>query len=69
MSTSDWRWEVQILGAQSDLEHLARHFTSAQMNVFREERDDSYLFHSDDFDACNTSEKVLAIADDHFSSL
>jgi hypothetical protein len=69
MSTSDWRWEVQISGALSDVEHLARHFTSAQASVFRDERDDSYLYHSDAFDACNTSEKVLAIADDHFSIL
>jgi hypothetical protein len=69
MSTSDWRWEVQIRGTLSDLEHLARHFTLAHVTVFRNEQDDSYLYHSKAFDACETSEKVLAIADDDFAVL
>jgi hypothetical protein len=69
MSTSDWRWEVQIRGTLSDLEHLARHFTSATANVFRDERDDSYLYYSKAFDSCDTSEKVLATADDELAVL
>lgn len=69
MTTFDWRWEVQIRGALSDLEHLARHFTSAHESVFRDERDDSYLYHSDAFEACETSEEVLATADDNLAVL
>lgn len=69
MDTSNWRWEVQIRGALSDLEHLARHFTSAHASVFRDERDDSYLYHSQAFDGCETSEKVLVTADEEFAVL
>ena len=60
ITTTDWRWKVQIRGALSDLEHLARHFTSAHASVFRDERDGSYLYlyHSQSFDDCETSEKV-----------
>ena len=69
MSTSNWRWEVQIRGTLSDLEHLARHFASTHPSVFRDERDDSYLYYSKAFDACETSEKVLATADDDLAVL
>lgn len=69
MITSDWRWEVQVLGALSDLEHLARHFTSANASVSRDERDNSYLYYSTAFDSCDTSEKVLATADDELAVL
>lgn len=69
MTTSDWRWEVQIRGALSDLEHLARYFTSAHVAVFRDERDDSYLYYSQAFDGCETSKKVLDIADEELTVL
>lgn len=68
-TTFDWRWEVQIRGALSDMEHLARHFTSAHASVFRDERGDSYLYHSDAFEACETSEEVLETADDNLAVL
>lgn len=69
MSTSDWRWEVQIRGALSDLEHLARHFSSATASVFRDERDDSYLYYSKAYDSCDTSEKVLETTDGELAVL
>lgn len=69
MNTFNWRWEVQIRGALSDLEHLARHFTSTHASVFRDDRDDSYLYYSKAFDACDTSEKVLVTADDELAVL
>jgi len=69
MNTSDWRWEVQIRGALSDLEHLAQHFTSDRASVVRDERDGSYLYHATAFDACETSEKVLTTADDELAVL
>jgi len=69
MSTSDWRWEVQIQGALYDLEHLERYFISNPASVFLDERNDSYLYYSLAFDACETSEKVLATADAEFAVL
>lgn len=69
MTTSDWRWEVQIRGALSDLEHLARHFTSDDTSVFRNEPDDSYLYYSQAFDGCETSEKVLVVAEEELTVL
>lgn len=69
MSISDWRWEVQIQGNLSDLEHLARHCTFDYASVFRDEQNDSYLYYSKAFDVCETSEKVLVTADDELAVL
>ncbi|MGZ4999888.1 MAG: hypothetical protein ACXV7F_06270 [Methylomonas sp.] len=69
MSTSDWRWEVQIRGHLSDLEHLASYFTSTNFSVFRDERDGSYFYCSKEFESCDTSEKVFAIANDNLAVL
>jgi hypothetical protein len=69
MSTPDWRWEVQIRGLLPDLEHLATHFTSINSKVFRDERDGSYFYYSRAFKACDTSEKVFALANDDIAVL
>src|SRR6266478_5764032 len=69
MNTHDSRWEVQLEGGSSDLEHLARHFTSGTATVFKDDQDGAYLYYSDSFDACATSEEVLHVADDQLSVL
>ena len=69
MNQPVWHWEVQIQGCLSDLDHLARHFASGDMRVSRDERDDSYLYQSDAFGGCTTSEEVLQIAGSEFAVL
>ena len=56
-------WQVQIQGWVSDLEHLARHFTSHPLRVVKEERDGGFVYESEAFATCGTSEEVLAAAE------
>ncbi len=63
------QWQVQIHGRASDLEHLARHFTGLPRRVTKDERDGRFLYASDSFAACATSEEVLAVADQELAIL
>jgi hypothetical protein len=63
------QWLVQIQGGPSDLDHLARHFTALPRWVIWDERDGGYLYVSDAFAACSTSDEVLAVADQELAEL
>lgn len=62
-------WQVQIKGWVSDLEHLARHFTSTPFKVVKDERDNGFLYESVAFAACSKSEEVLKIANEELCIL
>jgi hypothetical protein len=58
------QWQVQIQGVQSDLEHLACHFTTTPFLVRADERAPGFLFESIAFTNCITTEEVLKVADE-----
>ena len=62
-------WQVQVQGWTSDLEHLARHFASTPFRVSKDERDGGFLYESDSFARCQTSEEVLKLANDELCVL
>ena len=62
-------WQIQIQGWASDLEHLARHFTATSTKVVKDDRGDGFLYESDAFLQCQTSEKVLAVANEELPVL
>lgn len=62
-------WQLQVQGWTSDLEHLERHFASTSFRVSRNERDGGFLYESDSFAACQTSEDVLKLANDELCVL
>ena len=63
MNASANRWQVQIQGWGSDLDHLARNFESQPVRVARDERDGGFVYESDAFATCSTSEEVLELAE------
>jgi hypothetical protein len=69
MNQSPELWQVQVQGWTSDLEHLARHFVSTSFRVSKDERDGGFLYESDSFAACQTSEEVLKLANDELCVL
>jgi hypothetical protein len=64
MSESDGRWEVQLLGDSSDLEHLERCFGAGTRIVRADQQDAGHLYWSSAFEGCSQSEQVLKIASD-----
>jgi len=62
-------WQVQIQGWVSDLDHLARHFTTTPMRVVKDDRGEGFLYESDAFSQCQTSESVLNVADEELQVL
>lgn len=62
-------WQVQIQGWTSDLEHLERHFPSMPFRISKDDRDGGYIYESDSFAVCKTSEEVLQLASDEFCVL
>lgn len=62
MNHSQPLWQVKIQGWPSDLEHLARHFTSTPFRVLKDEQDGGFLYEADSFSSCQTSEEVLEFA-------
>ncbi|HOB66928.1 hypothetical protein [Ottowia sp.] len=62
-------WQVQVQGWTSDLEHLVHHFVSTSFRVSKDERDGGFLYESDAFAACQTSEEVLTLANDELCVL
>ncbi len=69
MNQSPELWQVQVQGWPSDLEHLVRHFETTSFRVSKDERDGVFLYGSDSFAACQTSEEVLKLANDELSVL
>jgi hypothetical protein len=69
MGTSANLWQVEIQGEASDLEHLARHFTSPPVMIVKDLRQNGFLYQSDSFAACSSSEKVLALAGEELAVL
>lgn len=61
-------WQVQVEGWSSDLEHLAKHFTTSTMRVVKDESG-SFLYESDSFKACSESSEVLKIANEELCVL
>ena len=61
------RWELQLRGAEEDLEHLARYFTSGKQHVFNAGPAFGYLIYAEDFDKCASSAEVLAAGTEHLS--
>lgn len=51
-------WKVKISGLQSDLEHLSKHFTEPSNRVFWDAGSNCYVYESDAFLTCTTSEQV-----------
>lgn len=62
-------WQVQIQGCKSDLDHLARHFVSSPYRISVDERGDGFVFLSDSFLACQTSQQVLKLANEELTVL
>lgn len=62
-------WQVQIRGWTSDLEHLVRYFENQPRRVVKDEQDGSYLYESDAFSACSSSEEVLNKANEELRVL
>jgi hypothetical protein len=69
MNTTANQWQIQIQGWASDLEHLARHFTTLPMRVTEDEREGGFLYESSAFASCTTSQEVLDVADREFAVL
>ena len=61
-------WQVQIEGWSSDLEHLAKHFTTFTMRVVKDESG-SFFYESDSFKPCSESSEVLKLANEELSVL
>lgn len=55
MSVASHPWQIQVQGWASDLEHLARHFTSPPVVVTKDPRGDGFLYESEAFGSCATS--------------
>ena len=60
-------WQVSVQGAISDLEHLARHFTSLPRMIRRDEAGLGFVYECDAFARCTTPEEVLEAARQEFS--
>lgn len=69
MNQSPDLWQVQVQGWSSDLEHLARHFASTPFRVSKDDIDGGFLYASDSFASCQTSEEVLKLANDELGIL
>lgn len=69
MNQSSNLWQVQVQGYASDLEFLTHHFSSTPFRVSKDERDGEFVYESDSFRACQTSEEVMKLANDQLSVL
>lgn len=69
MNHSPNYWQVEAQGCESDLEHLARHLISTPFRILKNEHDGKFVYESDSFMECQTSEDVLKHADDELSIL
>lgn len=56
-------WQVQLEGDVRDLDFLANIFTAGARKVIRDEMGPGYLYESDSFHPCSTSEEVAQLAE------
>jgi len=68
MSNSGTCWQVQINGWTADLEHMLRHFEGLPVRVTKDGKN-GFLYQSEAFDACSSSDEVLAIANEEMRIL
>lgn len=64
MSEKEVHWEVQLLGDTADLEHLSRHFSTGPIAVREDHQNAGHVYRSSSFDACESSDQVLGVAND-----
>lgn len=62
-------WQVQLEGDARDLEFLAEIFATDPRKVLRDEKGAGYLYESDSFHACSTSEQVEQLAEGELAVL
>lgn len=62
-------WQVQIEGDTCDLEFLAKILTTGPRKVLRDEKSPGYLYESDSFHSCFTSEEVEQLAEEELAIL
>lgn len=62
-------WQVQIEGDIRDLEYLAKVFTSGSRTVLRDGQEPRFLYESDAFQPCTSSEQVEHIAEKEIAVL
>ena len=62
-------WQVQLEGDVRDLEFLAGVFATGPRKVLRDERGSGYLYESDSFHSCSTSEEVEQLANGELAIL
>ncbi|MDP2200808.1 MAG: hypothetical protein Q8K07_02225 [Methylicorpusculum sp.] len=63
------KWQIQIQGWPSDLEHLALHFTMPPIRVARDEQNGGFIYESSAFSDCATSQEVLHVAEQELAVL
>jgi hypothetical protein len=62
-------WQVQLEGDVRDLEFLAKTLTIGARKVLRDETSHGYLYESESFRSCSTSEEVERLADSEVAIL
>jgi hypothetical protein len=62
-------WQVKLEGDIRDLEFLANILGSGTRKVLRDERSSGYLYESDSFHSCSTSEDVERLAEEELAVL
>lgn len=62
-------WQVQLEGNSHDLEFLAKNFVTGSRKVLRDGESPSYLYESDSFHQCCTSEEVEQLAEEELAVL
>ncbi|MGH7485656.1 MAG: hypothetical protein ACREMY_08650 [bacterium] len=62
-------WQVQLEGDFRDLRFLAEVFATGPRKVFPNERDPGYLYESDSFHSCATSQEVEQLAEGEIAIL
>ncbi|KVT80179.1 hypothetical protein [Burkholderia ubonensis] len=62
-------WQVQLVGDISDLEFLTQNFSTGLRKVLRDSENSGYLYESDSFHRCCTSELVAQLAEEELAVL
>ena len=62
-------WQVQLEGDVRDLKFLAEVFATESRKVLRDDRGPGYLYESDSFHSCSTSQEVEQLAEGEIAIL
>lgn len=62
-------WQVQLEGDKRDVEFLSKIFATGPRKVIRDEQGPGYLYESDSFHSCSTSEEVEQLAEGELAVL